>query len=318
MRRHSRFWLAGALILAAAVSIQAQEGRGNGRLTGTVVDEKGAPMESVKITLKYLEFNNTRETKSNPKGQWGFLGLGKGTVEVSGEMEGYITAITQQPVSGAAPNPEMHLVLRKNSTPGADKNRDLIMQANELFDNRQYTEALALYQEFAQKNPTNYKTGIYIANCRNELREYDAALAEFQKVLDEVVKETPDLKGNTTAAQAYAGIGDIYLRQQKFDLAEKNFRLSIEIQPSDPALPYNVAEIMFVQNKIDDAEKYYQLAIQIKPEWPKPYLKMAYVSLNKGQMDKALEFLKKYCELGKDDVKYAEGKALLDSLSAAK
>jgi Flp pilus assembly protein TadD len=315
MLLRSRIGMALAImLLAAAMFIQAQEGRGGGRLTGTVVDEKGDAIEGATVTLKYIEFNYQLQTKSNKKGQWGLIGLGKGTIQVTGELEGYASATTQQPISGVATNPEIRLVLKKGTGAAGDENRDAILRANEMFDNRQYEEALKLYQEFAQKNPTNYKIGIYIANCKTEMGEYEEALAEYQKVLAEITKETPDLKGNATAALAYAGIGDAYLRQQKFKEAEENFRRSIDIQPGDPALPYNVAEIMFVQNKVDDAEKYYQLAVQIKPEWPKPYLKLAYVAMNKGQMDKALDFLKKYCEIGIDDPKFAEGKALLDLL----
>ncbi len=314
MRNTIRFSLAGALLLALALALPAQEGRGNGRLTGSVVDEEGKPLENVTITLKYLEFNHSRETKSNLKGQWGFLGLGKGTVQVTATLEGYAATTTQQPVSGVKPNPEMPLVLRKGTGVVGDPSRDAILRAHEMFDKRQYGEALALYQEFAQKNPANYQVGIYIANCKTELGDYDEALAEFQKVLAEVTKETPELKGNTTAALAYAGIGDVYLRQENFKLAVENFQRSIDIQPGDPALPYNVAEIMFARNKPEEAEKYYQMAVTIKPAWPKPYLKLAYVAMNRGQMEQAVEHLKKFVEIGKDEANFAEGQALLELL----
>jgi tetratricopeptide (TPR) repeat protein len=197
---------------------------------------------------------------------------------------------------------------------GGDDNRDIYLRANSLFDNHHFEEALALYREFAQKNPGLYKIGVNIGNCLVEMREYDQALAEFRKVLDAVSREASDLKGNNTAAEAFTGIGDLYLRQEKFKEAEENFRKSIDILPGDPALPYNVAEIMFAQGKMDDAEKYFQLAIQIKAEWPKPYLKLAYVSLNKGDMARAVEYLKQFCALGKDDPKLPEAQALLDSL----
>jgi tetratricopeptide (TPR) repeat protein len=314
MRIKIHHCLAAALLLAASITLPAQEGRGNGRLTGTIVDENGAPLVNATITLKYMEFNNTRQTKSNAKGQWGFLALGKGVVQVTGEMEGYASSVTQQPVSGVAPNPEIRIVLKKGSGVAGDPNRDAILRAHEMFDKRQYQEALVLYQEFAQKNPANYQIGVYIANCKTELGDYDEAMAEFQKVLAEVTKETPELKGNATAALVFAGIGDIHLRQENFKLAVENFQRSIDIQPGDPALPYNVAEIMFARGKVDEAEKYYLLATQIKPAWPKPYLKLAYVATNRGQMDKAVEHLKKYCEIGKDDPNFAEGQALLDLL----
>jgi len=314
MRNMNRFILAGCLLLALAVALPAQEGRGNARLTGSVVDEEGKPLENVTISLKYLDFEHSRETKSNVKGQWGFLGLGRGTVQVTATLEGYAATTTQQPVSGVKPNPEMPLVMRKGTGVVGDPSRDAILRAHELFDKRQYDEALVLYQEFAQKNPANYQVGIYIANCKTELGEYAEALAGFQGVLAEVTKETPELKGNTTAALAYAGIGDVYLRQEQYKLAVENFQRSIDIQPADPALPYNVAEIMFARNKPEEAEKYYQMAVKIKPEWPKPYLKLAYVAMNRGEMDKAVEHLNKFVEIGAGEANFEEGKALLDLL----
>jgi tetratricopeptide (TPR) repeat protein len=313
MNRNPQKWIAAALLLAASF-VYAQEGRGNGRLTGTITDESGVALANATITLKYNAFNRTLQTKSNAKGQWGFLGLGKGEIQVSAELAGFSLTTMQMPISGATVNPEIHIILKSDTSTAGDANRDAFVRANELFDQQKYAEALTLYQEFAGKNPDMFKIGIYIGNCKTELREYDEALAEFQKVLDIAGKGGVDLKGDTTAAQAYAGIGDIFLRQQKFKEAEENFRRSIDILPSDPALPFNVAEIMFAQSKTAEAEKYYLMATQIKPSWPKPYLKLAYVALNQGQMDKSLEYLNKFCEIGKDDPKFAEAQALLDAL----
>lgn len=319
MRTKSFVGIAAAMLLAAATFIQAQEGRGNGRMTGTVVDEKGKTVDGAKVTLEYIEVNRKVETVTNSKGLWGFIGLGKGLVKLTAEKEGYTPGIYNlpEPISGANRNPDVRLVVYSPQAPSdnsPNENRDTFLRAGSLFDNRQYTEALALYREFAQKNPTMYKVGVNIANCQVELREYEPALAEYQKVLEAVSRENPDLKGNIAAAQVYTGIGNLYLRQEKFKEAEENFRRSIDILPTDPVLPFNVAEIMFAQNKIAEAEKYYMLAVQINPTWPKSYLKLAYVWLNKGDMAKAVEYLKKFCELGKDDPKLAEAQAVLESL----
>ena len=136
----------------------------------------------------------------------------------------------------------------------------------------------------------------------------------YQKVLAEITKEAPDLKGNATAALAYAGIGDIYLRQEKFKEAEENFRRRSTSSPATRPCPTTLPRSCSPRTRSTKPKNTTCMAIQIKPDWPKPYLKLAYVSLNKGQMDKALEYLKKFCEIGKDDPKFAEGQALLDLL----
>ena len=143
------------MLMAAATFIQAQEGRGNGRLAGTVMDEKGDAIEGATVTLKYIEYDHKLQTKSNKKGLWGSSRPGQGGGPGHRRDGGYASSTTQQPVSGVSPNPDIRLVLKKGTGAAGDENRDAILRANDMFDNRQYEEALKLYQEFAQKNPTN-------------------------------------------------------------------------------------------------------------------------------------------------------------------
>ena len=72
---------------------------------------------------------------------------------------------------------------------------------------------------------------------------------------------------------------------------KNDFEKSIDIDPSNHALSYNVAEILFNSNKIDEAIHYYELAAKIKPDWPKSYLKLGYCYLNKGEMETAIDYL---------------------------
>ena len=84
----------GALLLIFSFSLMgwAQEGRGNGRLNGVVYDVDKNPLKGVKVTLEYLKYNLKLNAETNEKGQWAFIGLGKGAVKISLEMEGFIPA----------------------------------------------------------------------------------------------------------------------------------------------------------------------------------------------------------------------------------
>ncbi|UCE42191.1 MAG: carboxypeptidase regulatory-like domain-containing protein, partial [Candidatus Aminicenantes bacterium] len=70
------------ILIFMLVSVQyaaAQAGRGKARLTGTVIDEEGNPISSAKISLDLLGRETTsRETSTNNKGEWSFMGLGSG------------------------------------------------------------------------------------------------------------------------------------------------------------------------------------------------------------------------------------------------
>jgi len=63
------------------------------------------------------------------------------------------------------------------------------------------------------------------------------------------------------------------------------------------AAAYNVGEIFFSNQKIDDAIAYLELALKIKNDWAKAYHRLGLVYLNKGDLPKALENLKKFLEI---------------------
>jgi tetratricopeptide (TPR) repeat protein len=296
-----------ALTLALVITgLFGQEGRGMGRLAGIVVDEAGNPVEGAAVSLEYLQLANKLATTSNARGQWAFIGLGKGVISLTVTKEGFLPATIQLDISGVKRNAEPKIVLKKPTGDVkkeglTDASKEILLQGNALFEEKKYAEALALYQDFIAKFPDLSKVRLNIANCYIELQEYDKAIAEYQKVLDILGAEPPEKRDVKLTGQIYAGIGDAYLRQNKFPEAEQFFKKSIELDPADHALAYNVAEIMMQAGNADEAIRYYETAIRIKPDWPKTYLKLGYAWLNKGNIKIALEAFAKCVEIGPAD-----------------
>ena len=313
------------LILAfSGLGLYSQEGRGSGRLAGIVVDEAGNPIEGALIILQYLQFSNKLTTLSNAKGQWGFIGLGKGFISITTAKEGFAPSTIQLEISGVKKNPEPNIILKKATGNAAteglsDSSKERLLQGNALFEQKKFAEAMAFYQEFIDKYPSLYKVKLNVANCLMELQEYDKAIAEYQKVLDGLSAEAADKKDNNLMAQLYAGIGDAYMRQNKFKEAEQYFKKSIDIDPADHALAYNVAEIMMQAGNADEAIRYYEMAIRIKPDWPKSYLKLGYAWLNRGNTQKAVESFTKFVETSPpDDPDVALAKDIIKKISKIK
>ena len=114
-------------------------------------------------------------------------------------------------------------------------------------------------------------------------------------------EEKENLKGNKTASSIYASLGELYMDRNDFEKAKEYFEKSINIDPSNHALSYTVAEILFNSNKTDEAIHYYELAAKIKPDWPKSYLKLGYCYLNKGEKETAINYLNKFVELSPEN-----------------
>jgi tetratricopeptide (TPR) repeat protein len=308
------------IILVFTAAGWAQEGRGKGRLTGEVQDEDKNPLAGVKLTLQYLGYDYQLTGVSDEKGKWAFIGLGMGTVKVAAEKDGFVPGGIQLNVSSINRNPRQLIVLKRvqdiqpGTAEGGEISKDTFVKAAALYKESQYEAALALFQDFRNQQPQLYKIGINIGNCFLELGRFEEAIKEFQAVADKITAENPEVKGNTELARLYASIGDTYMRQNKLTEAGEYFKKSIEIDPTDHVLAYNVAEILFAADKADDAIKYYRLAIQIKPDWPKSYMQLGYAYLNKGDTKAALENLEKFVELAPDAPETPGVKDIIKSL----
>jgi len=301
----------------------SQEGRGQGRLAGIVVDEAGNPLEGVKITLRYERFANVLTATSNINGQWGFIGLGRGVITLTLEKEGYAESVLPLQVSGIRANPQPKIIMKKKADSASsglsDRAREMLIQGNALFEEKKFEAAAALYQDLLDENPALYQIRLNLGNCLMELQKYEEAVMEYQKVLEGVNAEPPEKKDVKIIAQLYASLGEAYLSQNKFKEAEEHFIKSIEINPSDSALAYNVAEILMQAGNPEGAIRYYEMAIGLKPDWPKPYLKLGYAWLNKGDNPKALESFKKVIEIAPpDDPDVALAKDVIKALSTIK
>lgn len=287
-------------------SLVSQEGRGKARLKGVVVDKEGNPVEGAKVVLESLMHELTMTTKTDAKGRWVFVGLGRTIVKITVSKEGYVPSLIEKLNISAFShkNPEQKIVLEKTTdieSLESDNPKALYIRGQKLYDQGEYEKALTVFKEFVSKQPELYGARVNIGNCYVKLKQYDKAIEEFKFVIEKMKEEKGDLKGDKTASSLYASLGELYMDKNDFEKAKEYFKKSIDIDLSDYALPYNVAEILFDSNKIDEAIHYYKLAAQAKPDWPKSYLKLGYCYLNKGEMKTAVDYLNKFVELSPED-----------------
>ena len=294
------------MLMVMTLLLPAQEGRGGGRVTGLVQDEAGNPLGGVKILMESLQYNFQLQGESAENGRWTLYGFGIGTFRFTAEKEGYLRAVSQTQLSGANRNPEQIIILKSldnvKDTGVKGKNSKVnFKNANDLYNAGRYEESLAMFKAFLEANAKFYKVNINIGNCHFKLKQYEEAVTAYQKVIEGMKTEGVEMAGNAIAAQMYAGIGEAYMARNDFDQAKTFFTKAIEIDPSDRALPYNVAEILFNAGNATEAIAYYQQAIAISPKWAKAYRQLGYAWLNQGDLAQAVTAFKAYLEKADPD-----------------
>lgn len=308
-----------ALALTYPPELLAQEGRGNGRLNGTVKDETGQPLTGVIINLKSLDFNFQLKAESDAEGIWGIFGFGMGRYEITAMKDGYIPYREGKQLSGINKNFPIDIVLKKEvkvKEPEVDKVAgEQMKKGNDLYKEGKYAEALPYFLGFLKNNPKQFQSGINVGNCFMQLKQYEDAINTFKEVIEGFKNESPNLKGNEKAATIYASIGEAYSALNNLEEAAKFYKESMALYPpKDAAVAYNVAEILFNGGMTDEAIEYYSLAASLKPEMAIYYSKLGYAYLNKGDFKQAVENFEKFIKLVPDDPQTPTLKGLVDEL----
>ncbi len=316
-RLSTKFAAGAAILLLASGLVLAQAGRGTARMYGLVLDPAGKPVAGAQVTAVYAQSGgSTFETKTDKKGEFTFMGVGTGNWDVTVVAQGYLPITQRLYTSQLNKNPKFTLKLEKKAE-GTGIVQDeatfqTLEEGNNFFKEGKYDTALLMYQEFLAKNPGAYQVLLNIGDCYREKAEYDKAVENYNKLIEQA--GTDSTMGKNMAAKGLAAIGLCYLKQNDMAQATDYFKKSIDMAPQDENLPYNVGEIYFSNSQIDDAIKYFEMAIQIKPDWPDPYLRVAYAYLNKGDSPKAAENLEKFIKLEPETERTAQAKAILDAI----
>lgn len=294
------------IVLLLPMMLKAQAGRGVGRLGGLVLDEQDKPIAGAKLVMTYLQDAGgglKLEATSNKKGEWSFIGLGSGRWSLTVTAEGYAPATQEVNVSQLEKNPRIVIKLKKASGGMSiiqdQASLELLDQGNAFFKEEKYDTALAMYEQFYEKNPAAYQVLLNIGDCYREKGDLEKAMEIYNQVLEKA--KTDQIMGVTMTAKALAAIGVVYLKQNNLEEATKYFKQSVDTAPQDEVVAFNVAEVFFTNQKLDEAQKYYELASSIKPDWPDPYLKLGYVMLNKNDLPKAVEYFEKFLKVEPQD-----------------
>lgn len=293
-----------SMVLLATAGVALAQ-MGTGRITGTVTDPDGEGIEGAVVTFSDQTGKELSGT-TDKDGDWAILGFRSGTYDFHIQAEGYQPRIEKKAVKQLGQN-ELDVVLVPlvvaADSAALEGSNTLLREANALLKAKQFPEAIAKYEELLVQQPSFYQTHEFIGVAYREMGEYDAALAEFEKVLEHDARH----------AGALISAGDVLVAQQRLDEAVEYFEKAVA-QTTDAVVPFNVAEIYFNQGNAAKAVEYYTIATEYKPEWADAYLKMAYAYLNTGDMEGAKASFQKVVELAPDTPQAQMAQQALSSL----
>jgi len=292
--------------------LAGQRAPGRARLMGRVSDESGNPIANAKVTLKSLSrINKPQEgfektTNTNRKGMYIMTNLGSGLCLIEASALGFQSHVERVSISQVNPNNRVNFKLKRIEPAPEEKEEakeDMFFkyfeEANKLFEEGKYKEAIVTYKLCLDENPEAYQIHYYIGNCYKEMDEIGLAQEEYEKVA-QGLKQEKKLDLAEIQSEVLSFMGELSLERKDKEAALKYYKEALELDPRDENLAYTVGEVCFSLRKIEEATYYFNLASELKPTWADPYLKLGYVYLRQEDYRKAIENFNRFLELEPD------------------
>ena len=197
---------------------------------------------------------------------------------------------------------------KKKEEDDRKKVEELISKGNEEFQEKNYDEAISLYQEAISINPKKIECYLNLAKCHLEKKDYIKSI----ELCKYVCENTEDLSWKATA---FGILGYSFRAQNKLDEALKAFEYS-QMETNDPIIKeayietkelkekqeaeaYINPEIAEIENlkanelyrtgKFSEALKVYEEAIKRNPKLPKYYTNRAQCKIKLMEYDQAIK-----------------------------
>jgi len=139
----------------------------------------------------------------------------------------------------------------------------------------------------------DYASHYNLGNFEMETRDYDAALASFQRA----IRLRPDfVPSYVNAAFAYNATG-------RNDQAEASFRKAIELDPNSVPAYLNLGMLLGEEKRIPEAEKVFRKAAQLDPNSAVAAYNLGII-LASGQPEESLRWCQKAYRLSPDEGRY--------------
>lgn len=294
-----------ALVILTASFLVSQEHKGQGRITGFVLDEQGAPLEGVKIKLVYAKSQTGLEAVSEKDGKWVAAWLRGGEWNVDFEKFGYEPRKIALQVQEWKRNPEVSVNLKKATGLVLTEDlKNLLNKGNALFDAKDYEGAMAVFNEILAKYSEAYVIYRNIGNCYFAQEKYDLAEQSFLKVLE---KEPQNAEAMILIGNTYVNRGDNATALEwygKIDIGK------IE----DAVVLYNIGTNYYNNSKFDDALRYYQKSVEIQKEFPDGLYQLGLTYLNLQRNEEAIAAFENYLKVDKDSGRATQVQSFLDYL----
>ncbi|MGE5359913.1 MAG: tetratricopeptide repeat protein [Bacteroidales bacterium] len=305
------------VILAAPAFTQT-----TGICKGTVVDEKGQPVEKANITISFADgANRVYKVQTDKKGSFIQVGIQPGRYTVTAEKEKVGSQSFTIKVALGDPTEVKFQLSMHNPAAAASEDQKKAAAVQKLFDEGvtatsagDFDGAIAKFNEAITLFPGCFDCYYNIGQANTQKKDYPAAEVAFKKSLE--------LKADY--ADAYNGLTTVYNAQKKFDEAQAASQKAAELAGAGAGAGaggggnvnalYNQGVIAWNANKFEDAKAKFEQAIQADANHADSHFQLGMCLVNLGKLAEAGAEFETYMKLAPTGQYAAQAKSMIAAI----
>jgi tetratricopeptide (TPR) repeat protein len=265
------------LVMVMLFAIPAFSQTGN--ISGKVMDTDGKPVTGATISIDRQGITQHFEVKTDNKGQFLHAGLPTGQYKVSVIRDGKPVMTNEAVRVTFGGNTPVDFDLKNAKASASDEERKKIAEekakadatkasfeaARAALTAKNYDEAIRLFKESAEKDPTQHVIFANLADAYSQTRKYDDAAEAYKKAIE--------LKPDEAAY--YNNLGIVYGNAGKIDEATTNLQKAAELNPAGAGQSwYNLGAVLTNRGRTKEAADAFKKAIEINPQMATAYYQL--------------------------------------------
>jgi tetratricopeptide (TPR) repeat protein len=294
-----------------------------GTLTGKATDTDGKAITGATVSIERQGVNGHYETKTDNKGQYVHAGLPTGQYKLTLMKDGKPLMTTDARVAfgadskydfdlknapkGGANDPELAKKIAEEKAK-AEATKASFDAARTALAAKQYDEAIRLFKEAAEKDPTQHVIFANLADAYSQAKKYDDSAAAYQKAIE--------LKPDEAAY--FNNLGIAYGNAGKIDEATKSLQKAAELNPAGAGQSYyNLGAVLTNRGRPEAADAF-KKAIEFNPQLASAYYQLGISYFGKPDtIPLAIPALEKFLSLQPTGQDAEAAKQLIEAAKAS-
>jgi lipoprotein NlpI len=306
---------------ASSEPVPANSPQDDARVSGTVTDAEGNPLEGVKIVISMLHqdpgFVPTEpvETTTDDEGSYFARDVKIAWVRITAALDGHGLTVVEVNLRRGRNriDIEMEPAVMSEDVLRATEASDAYAMGVAAFEAGNHEDSIRFMEQARTNIDDNETNNDALAAISQNLGTSYLALGRLEEAkaqFDEWLMRMPD------SADARLALAQVYREMGDDDAAAAQVEAAKTTGPQDPESHYNMGVMMIEAGDVEGGIAELEAAVQLRPDFPRAHKNLGYAYARTNEYQKAVDHFELFLEQEPDSPEVADVQQFIDALKS--